>query len=247
MTLSHLSWAAPVLAADDTGDGCCAQAESPPAVSAREGEFQILGETLAPVIEHFNATKDHARVVALLSPTCAGCVHAAKALKKEIVEKRKDADLAVTVVWVPTIASDDEAAAVRAAGMFQDERVTQFYDPARLSGTAWSRDLFALQARSALAGDTPTGLPVRWLETLARHPEKAPIWDVVFFYRKGIEWGEKVPAPTTWSKQTCFHAQDENGATGTFAVKSLAAQTSKSDWFHEVARGVEAATAPRLP
>ena len=128
----------------------------------------------------------------------------------------------VSIVWVPMIASDDEKAAVRAAGLFQDERVTQFYDPNRLSGIAYAQDMFSSEAKQALSSGTTSGLPASWLEALSDRPEKAPLWDIVFFYPAGTTWKEQVPAPATWSKQTCFHEKDSNGATGSFFDKAMA-------------------------
>ena len=222
------------------GEGSYGEGVGQGAISDRDGELLVLQDSLAPLTEHFNDRKDLPRVVALLSPTCPGCVHAARALVSEITEKRPGEDLSVTVVWVPMLPSDNEQTAVRAAGLFQDERVTQFYDPARLSGVAWSRDLFASLAQRALSSNTPHGFPTSWIEVLAAKPEQAPIWDVVFFYPGGVEWQGKAPVPADWSKQTCFHASDENGATGVFAVRDLDGEAVNSDWFVEVATGVDA-------
>lgn len=69
---------------------------------------------------------------------------------------------------------DTKEAAKKAAHIFQDRRVVQFYDPDKLSGKAVATSLGA-------------------------HGNVA--WDIYLFYEKGAEWGDCLPQPAGWLHQ----------------------------------------------
>ena len=56
---------------------------------------------------------------------------------KEVVEAQPPYDVSLTIVWLPMVKGDDEESAREAARMFNDSRVTQFYDPKLISSFAF--------------------------------------------------------------------------------------------------------------
>lgn len=97
-------------------------------------------------------------------------------MQKSILNDFPDADISVSIVWIqmPGFA-DDEAAARRIAGTFNDQRVQHFYDrfPAHLAGKAFAGNLV----------------------------QHGPAWDIYFFYGKGQQWTDTPPQPVEWMHQ----------------------------------------------
>lgn len=79
----------------------------------------------------------------------------------------------MAVVWIDILPSDDEAAATRAATLFDDPRVTQFHDPQRRAGEALAAGLL----------DAP------------------PAWDIYLAYGPDAAWGAAPPVPADWLHQ----------------------------------------------
>lgn len=108
-------------------------------------------------------------------------------------DKRNEID--ITIVWSPMMESDDEASAREAAKMFDGTRVMQFYDPERLVGLVFRRQVFPdayEQALAALPND-------HWLHEamLENGPEygDGPEWDIYMFFGHGAEWADSPPRP----------------------------------------------------
>ena len=80
----------------------------------------------------------------------------------------------ISVVWISILPNDTEAVARKSAGIFNDPRVHQFYDPDRQSGKAIANSL-------------------GWQGKVA--------WDTYLFYEAGLEWGKKPPQPACWMHQ----------------------------------------------
>lgn len=81
--------------------------------------------------------------------------------------------LRVYVVWEAVLASDDSAAAARRAGESDDPRLVHFWDPEKLTGSAW------------------------------RHVLSLPrfAWDVYFVFGADAGWGDMPPRPDFWQHQ----------------------------------------------
>ena len=167
-------------------------------------------------------------------------------MQKEIVEAYPKDELAVYVVWMPMIASDNEAAARKAATQYRDPRLRQYYDPARLAGIAFSRDVKPDQFRELLDGlsdDDPLAQHVR--EWFSRPPEERPIWDAVYFFPAGIRWTGSPPKPSAWMKQVGFFGdQPGDEPSGVFFRHDSKEPPSESDWFVEVRRAMAKLMAP---
>ncbi len=92
-------------------------------------------------------------------------------MRDEILEAFPNADLRVSIVWIPMLFADSEAAAEFAASSLTDPRVRQFYDAEKLvgrivamslghDGTAW--DTYLFYDRETVWTDLPPR-PLRWL------------------------------------------------------------------------------------
>ncbi|HKQ50279.1 MAG TPA: hypothetical protein VJZ71_19555 [Phycisphaerae bacterium] len=169
-------------------------------------------------------------------------MYGARAVLKEVVEAAPRADVRVIVVWLPMVETDNAKAAREAARMFRDERVTQFYDPQRLLGLAFPRDVFPNCIHDALRA-TPPEHPFHadlqaWAES---PPDQQVMWDAVLFYDRNGEWGERPPKPRRWSKQVAFFENAGPGEpTATFFHNDCKAPPVDSDWHIEVRNGLQA-------
>ncbi len=196
-------------APDRLAGGEAASSASAEASGAETGVIS-LSDSLAPLRERFNRARDRFRLVAILSPTSGGCMHGARGVLESVVKAYPNADVSVQVVWVPTLASDNEAAARKISSMFDDPRVHQYWDPNRRTGVAYT-----LRERLAVRAESP--------------PEKAPLWDVAFFYPKGLEWKDKPPRPEAWVKQVIYYGD-------------LAKPPNETDWAVKLAVGMKKLT-----
>ncbi len=157
-------------------------------------ELPAVGSSLDLLQQRFNADSDKLRVVALLSPTCGGCLRGARAIQQSVLDKYPDLDAAVHVVWLPMLGSDSEASAKKTSLMYSDSRVHQYWDAEKTSGWAYTNDLFSdmgERMKKAIAGD----------EQLQRDVQprgQGAMWDIYMLYEPGVKWGETVPEPTSW-------------------------------------------------
>jgi len=158
----------------------------------------------------------------------------------------------LSIVWLPMLSSDNAAAACSSATLFHDRRVAQFWDPARLTGVAWSREFQAALVPvllDSLAGDDRMR---PYLEQWVADPTSRPSWDVAYFYRRGMRWRDHVPRPEGWTKQVGFWGVEEVAdstsaarlITGEFWTDRRPGQTIDSDWIEEYASGMNRVLAP---
>ena len=91
-----------------------------------------------------------------------------------VVESFPETDISIAIVWINKIPSDSRKAAEKASGLFNDDRICQFYDSQQLSGRAVA-DSLGWQGRVA--------------------------WDIYLFYTAGNPWNENPPAPIDWMHQ----------------------------------------------
>ena len=135
----------------------------------------LLEDSIEPLREFFNAEVYGRRFVALLSSTCPACVFGAKAIRESVLEAYPDAELSITIVWVDMLSADGEAAVTKAAEVFDDARVRQFYDETRRSSTAFATDVL--------------------------YADGGPAWDIYLYYEPGAIWDEFPPKPAEWYHQ----------------------------------------------
>ncbi|MEE8153401.1 MAG: cation transporter [Phycisphaerales bacterium] len=195
-----------------------------------------LDDSLQPVIDRFNADRNKPRIVALLSPTCGGCVHAARALQKEIVEAYPDKDLSLLIVWEPMLGSDDQPSAEKSSNIFNDPRVTQYWDGQRLSGITYSTQVYADRFHQ-LSKVTPED---HFLASMLKRaadasPEQIPMWDFALFYPAGVIWKDAPPKAQRFIRQLAY-SPGQNGSGSTLLVDDFSKPPIQSDWFDEVRR-----------
>lgn len=157
-------------------------------------------------------------------------------MQKEIIEAYPKAEFSTYVVWLPMIPTDNESAARRSAEMYRDSRLTQYYDPGRLTGIAFSKDVKPDQFRelmAKLADDDP--LQGRMKEWFAMAPEDRPVWDVVYFFPPGVKWTDSVPRSMMWTKQMAFFGDPQGDEpSGLFFRQDSKEPPAESDWFIEI-------------
>src|SRR5690606_2325045 len=68
----------------------------------------------------FNNQSEKIRFIAVLSSTCGWCLQGAQAVQQTVIEKMKDKDISVIIVWTNMLKSDDKENASYAASMFTD-------------------------------------------------------------------------------------------------------------------------------
>jgi len=122
----------------------------------------------------FNKQTGRVRFVAILSSTCGWCLQGAQSVQKAIIKKMSDKNMDVIIVWTNMLKTDDKENAYRAASMFKDPLIVQYFDPENKFGDMIAKRL------------NPKG-------------EKA--WDIYMFYDKGTEWNQAIPRPFDYAHQ----------------------------------------------
>jgi mercuric ion transport protein len=122
----------------------------------------------------FNKESGKVRFVAILSSTCGWCLQGAQAVQKSVIEQRKNKDINVIIVWTNMLKTDDKENACKAASMFKDPSIVQYFDADNKFG-----DLVA--------------------QRLSPKGEKA--WDIYMFFDKDTEWNNTIPRPFDYAHQ----------------------------------------------
>ena len=122
----------------------------------------------------FNKESGKVRFVAILSSTCGWCLQGAQAVQKSVIEQMKKKDISVIIVWTNMLKTDDKENAYKAASMFKDPSIVQYFDAENKFG-----DLVAQRLN-------PKG-------------EKA--WDIYMFFDKDTEWNKTIPRPFDYAHQ----------------------------------------------
>ncbi len=206
------------------------------AVEEAPQKLVALQDSLQALKDKFNANKDKPRIVALLSPTCGGCVHAARALQKEIIEQYPEEDLSLLIVWEPMLGSDDQPSAEKSSTIFDDPRVTQYWDSQRLSGNTYSTQVYPDRFRQVSQVMPEDHFLAAMFKQMAdRSPEQIPMWDFALFYRAGVIWKDAPPKPQGFIRQLAYSPM-QNGSGSTLLVDDFSQPPIQSDWFDEVRR-----------
>jgi mercuric ion transport protein len=122
----------------------------------------------------FNKQSDQVRFIAILSSTCGWCLQGAEAVQKSVIEKMADKNISVIIVWTNMLETDNQEHAYKAASMFKDGKIVQFFDAENKFGDMVAKRL------------NPKG-------------EKA--WDIYLFYDKETEWNQTIPRPFDYAHQ----------------------------------------------
>jgi hypothetical protein len=119
-------------------------------------------------------------------------------VQQELIDRYPDKSLEVIFIWAPMMEGDSEEAARQAALEFGAKRAAHFYDPERLAGAAFRKDVFPDaydQAYASLPAD-------HWLKeempNLKSRYVDSPEWDIYMFFGPGVKWNATPPRPTRY-------------------------------------------------
>lgn len=143
-------------------------AAPPDPLQYREARFEDL-QSLDTLKNLFERDNGKIRLLLLMSPTCSVCVRGARWVQENILTKYPTADFQIYTVWMPTIRGDSKLAVPGAVALLPDSRVLHFWDPARLSGVFFKKNV-APDISSSVA------------------------WDMFFLYDENAKWDE-IPSP----------------------------------------------------
>jgi len=168
---------------DKTKADCCAKGSCTPGSCSNTPKVTVPKERnknlkiLSSVEElkgSFNKAAGKVRFIAILSSTCGWCLQGAQSVQQAVIKKMSDKDINVIIVWTNMLQTDDKENAYRAASMFKDPSIVQYFDSGNIFG-----DLVA-------KGLSPKG-------------EKA--WDIYMFYDKEVIWDNTIPRPFDYAHQ----------------------------------------------
>lgn len=122
----------------------------------------------------FNKQTGKVKFVAILSSTCGWCLQGAQAIQQTVIEQMTKKDINVIIVWTNMLKSDDKDNAYKAASLFKDPSIVQYFDAENKFGDLVARRL------------NPKG-------------EKA--WDIYMFFDKEDQWSNSLPRPFDYAHQ----------------------------------------------
>ena len=122
----------------------------------------------------FNKQNGKVKFVAILSSTCGWCLQGAQAVQQTVIEQMAKKDISVIIVWTNMLKADDKDNAFRAASMFKDPSIVQYFDAENKFGDIVAQRL------------NPKG-------------EKA--WDIYMFFDKEDQWSNSMPRPFEYAHQ----------------------------------------------
>jgi hypothetical protein len=203
--------------------------------SHRKPQVTVLHDPLAALKQQFNANTSKPRVVALFSPTCGGCLYGAKALRHEARTNALARHAAFLVVWMPMLETDNEREGTKSARRYDFPGAHHFYDGEKRIGKGLMTEQFPSAIKDALE-ILPSDHPQR--ETLEKRkslpPEKMPMWDALLVFPPGVTWGDRIPVPAWWTKQTSYIGEEKPGVhTALFWKNNTRQLPVKSNWFLE--------------
>lgn len=168
---------------EKTKSDCCTKGSctpetcsSMPKVSVpneRSKNLKVLTST-DELKQAFNQQSGKVKFVAILSSTCGWCLQGAEAVQETVLKYKAQKDIGVIIVWTNMLKSDDKENAFKAASMFKDPAIVQYFDAENKFGDLVARRL------------NPKG-------------EKA--WDIYMFFDKEDQWSNSIPRPFEYAHQ----------------------------------------------
>jgi len=167
-----------------------------------------LDETFEPLRKRFNDHAGHRRLVIAVAPTCQACLEGIEAVREQLLDRLRDTDLRVYVVWMPIMSADSRDAARRASAGMPGDRTVVFWDRRRWLGEA-------LGATLQLPPDA-----------LATSPDHGIAWDVYLLYDRDQRWDGQPPAPAFWMQRL----EGARELAPRFDADALAERVLATDW-----------------
>jgi mercuric ion transport protein len=127
-----------------------------------------------PIKEVFNKQAGKVKFIAILSSTCGWCLQGGQSVQQGVIDQMAEKNISVIIVWTNMLKADDQESAFRAASMFDNPSVIQFFDAGNQFGDVVAKRL------------TPVG-------------EKA--WDIYLFYDQDAKWETSLPRPFEYAHQ----------------------------------------------
>ena len=161
---------------DQTGN-CCANGtckDHQSLLPTEENRNLKIVSGVEEIKNAFNQRDGKTKFVAILSSTCGWCLAGANSVQKAVIEKMKDKNISVIIVWTNMLKADDQRSAFKAASLFKDPNVTQFFDPENKLG-----DLVAQRL----------------------NPKGTKAWDIYMFFDQEAEWGKTLARPFEYAHQ----------------------------------------------
>ncbi len=139
----------------------------------RSKSVQIL-QDITQLKDAFNQQEGKTKFVAILSSTCKWCLQGAESVQKSIIENMAKKNIGVVIVWTNMLQSDGESTAFRAASLFDNKNVLQFFDAENRFGDVAAK---ALSSKGEQA------------------------WDIYMFFDKNTIWDSSLPKPFDYAHQ----------------------------------------------
>ena len=160
----------------DKPGNCCANGTCKDHISlVPKGESKNLKKItdVSEIKTAFNQQDGKTKFIAILSSTCGWCLQGAQSVQQTVIQKMKDKDIDVIIIWTNMLKSDDQQSARKAASLF-DSNVVQFFDSENKFG-----DLVAQRL----------------------NPQGKKAWDIYMFFDKDIQWSKDFPRPFEYVHQ----------------------------------------------
>lgn len=141
--------------------------------SERSKNLKVLAK-IDDLKDAFNKQNGKVKFVAILSSTCGWCLQGAQAVQQTVIEQMKKKDIDVIIVWTNMLKSDDKDNAYKAASMFKDPSIVQYFDAENKFGDLVARRL---------------------------NPKGGKAWDIYMFFDKEDQWSNSLPRPFDYAHQ----------------------------------------------
>jgi len=158
------------------GSGTLESCSSMPKVSVpnERSKNLIVLTKMEDLKNAFNKENGKVKFVAILSSTCGWCLQGAQAVQQTVIEQMSKKDISVIIVWTNMLKSDDKENAFKAASMFKDPSVVQYFDAENRFGDMVARRL---------------------------NPQGEKAWDIYMFFDKEDQWSNSIPRPFEYAHQ----------------------------------------------
>jgi|GEM_PF-149639 len=158
-------------------ENCCANGtckEHLVTLPQEENKNLRIMSDVTDIQKAFNQRSDKTKFVAILSSTCGWCLQGAQSVQNTVIEKMKDKNISVIIIWTNMVKTDDQRSAYKAASLFNDSNVIQFFDSGNKFGDIVAQRL---------------------------NPRGKKAWDIYMFFDKNTQWGKDFPRPFDYAHQ----------------------------------------------
>jgi len=143
----------------------------------------------------FDSDASDVRLLMILSPSCAYCRSNARIVQAYVLDRIKNPNLKVYVVWERVNADDSEALAREFASLMSDPRATHLWSEHRFTGNSF-RDVVGATS--------------------------APPWDLALLFRPGERWTSRAPAPDFFMYDQRISGRDSQPIQGVKLAEKVA-------------------------